>query len=85
MFFFFFVNSINFQAICTNCDENEAVSYTWSFEHEDSPSSDAKKEIDWKSETSTGNKKHFLVIYKEVFTGTTEVEYTFSVQGIKYR
>ncbi|CAH1259007.1 MATN2 [Branchiostoma lanceolatum] len=61
---------------CSNCEENEQVSYIWTLQ--EAPDEFGRSDLDWDSESTTGRNLPDLVIKPEVFTALGD--YVFRVE-----
>ncbi|CAH1258994.1 MATN2 [Branchiostoma lanceolatum] len=61
---------------CSNCEENEQVSYNWTLQ--EAPDDFGRSDLDWDSESTTGRNLPDVVIKPEVFTALGD--YVFRVE-----
>ncbi|XP_019624434.1 PREDICTED: polycystic kidney disease protein 1-like 2 [Branchiostoma belcheri] len=64
-------------AECTNCEENELVSYNWTLQ--EAPDGFGRSDLNWDTESTTGRNLPDVVFEPEVFTALGD--YTFRVEA----
>ncbi|XP_078670967.1 uncharacterized protein LOC144911067 isoform X2 [Branchiostoma floridae x Branchiostoma belcheri] len=64
-------------AECTNCEENELVSYNWTLQ--EAPDEFGRSDLNWDTESTTGRNLPDVVFEPEVFTALGD--YTFRVEA----